>query len=265
MRINTWLLLACLAGAWGCASVDHIKVKTSKDGLLSEEESRQEWTEAIELGSEQPRTLERMTKVAAMLDEVARRLTQEYDVQWQAAEAFGFVAENSTQNTVRIDAAKRGITLARHGQQLLPDRVECYYWYAIDVGLLADADRTYGIKGVGEMETALKRANELDERYDYGGSSRVTGILHLRTPPPPVSIGSPRKGLRDLQHAMALFPDYPENWLYLAEALSDNGQMEKAQELLQKVIDAPPWPDRQWESAHWKMAAQKLRQSLTTK
>jgi hypothetical protein len=265
MRINTWLLLACLAGVWGCASVDRVNVPEPAAGSLSEADARRMWTKAIDLGSEQPRTLERMTRVSAMLEKAADRLTGEYDVQWQAAEAFGFVAEISTQSTVRIDAAKRGITFARRGQALLPDRVECHYWYALDVGLLADADRTYGIKGVEEMETALKRANELDERYDYAGPSRVLGILHLRTPPPPVSIGSPRKGLRNLQHAADLFPDYPENWLYLAEALRDNGQPEKVQELLRKVIDAPLWPDRQWESGRWKMEAQKLRQSLSGK
>jgi tetratricopeptide (TPR) repeat protein len=64
----------------------------------------------------------------------------------------------------------------------------------------------------------------------------VLGILHLRTPLPPASIGSSRKGLKLLQHATELFPDYPENYLYLAEALRDNGKMDEAKTALRKVL-----------------------------
>ncbi len=90
----------------------------------------------------------------------------------------------------------------------------------------------------------------------------MLGILHLRTPPPPTSIGSPRKALRLLQHAVELFPDYPENYLYLAEALRDNGRADEAREALRKVLEAKPWPDRQFESQEWKTAALKLRDHL---
>ena len=158
---------------------------------------------------------------------------------------------------------KRGIVLARHGRELDTERVECQYWYAINVGLLADADRSYGLDAVGEMETALKRAVEIDERYDYAGPLRVLGILHLRTPAPPASIGSPRKGLRLLQRATELFPDYQENYLYLAEALRDNDRADEARQAVTKVLDANAWPDRQFESTKWKVDAQTLLQSIS--
>lgn len=265
MRINVWLLLAGICAVSGCVGIDSVRVAPGQAIRLTVPEARLRLTEAIQLGSEQPRSLNQMIKVAGMLDPVARCLTNDYDAQWQAAQAQAFVAEYSTNNIDRVNAAKLGITLARHGQELLPNRVECHYWYAINVGLLADADRSYGLKAVGEMETALKQVNQIDERYDNGGGGRILGILQLRTPAPPISIGSPRKALRALQHATDLFPDYPENWLYLAEALRDNGQPEKAREMLEKVINAPPWPDRQFESAGWKAAALKLRQTLADK
>ena len=108
------------------------------------------------------------------------------------------------------------------------------------------------------MEPALRRAMEIDERFDFAGPVRVLGILLLRTPAPPVSIGSSRKGLRLLQHAAELFPEYPENSLYLAEAFRDNKRLVEARALLLKVIAAPSWPDRQMESAGWKTAAKKI-------
>jgi tetratricopeptide (TPR) repeat protein len=86
--------------------------------------------------------------------------------------------------------------------------------------------------------------------------------LYLRTPAPPVSIGSPRKGLRSLQRAVELFPDYPENYLYLGEALRENGRTDEAKAALGKVMAAPP-PDRQFESTQWKAEAQKLLHSLS--
>jgi len=59
---------------------------------------------------------------------------------------------------------------------------------------------------------------------------------------------------------MELFPEYPENLLYLAEALHNNGKDGEACVLLRRIMTAPPWPDRQFEDASWKVAAQKLLQ-----
>ena len=106
----------------------------------------------------------RRTRAATLLEEAARTLRDDYDAQWQAAQALAFVAEYEPNTTSRREAAKRGVVLARHGGELDSDRVECQYWYAINVGLLADADRSYGLDAVSEMEAALKRAIEIDDR-----------------------------------------------------------------------------------------------------
>ena len=218
--------------------------------------------EGLALLAEQPRDLVRVTDAAQKLEQAARTLRDDYQAQCDAAQALAFVAENGTNSSMRVEAAKSGIVLARRARELKSEGVEGYYWYAINVGWLADADRLYGLKAVAEMEPALRRAIELDQRYDFAGPLRVLGVLLLRTPGPPTSIGSPRKGLRLLQQATELFPDYPENFLYLAEALSDVQRPEEARAALAKVLDAPPWPDRQFESAQWKAGAQKLLKSL---
>ena len=242
----------------GCESVRNVRVAPSLPAALSPVEAQKLGAEGRDLFVEQPRTLARVLEAAQLLADAAQVRRTDFDTQWAAAEAWAFVADNEPCRAERIAAAKRGITLARAARELQPDRVEGHYWYAITVGLLADSDRAYGLKAVGEMEQALRRAIELDERYDYAGPVRVLGVLQLRTPAPPVSIGSPRKALRLLQHATELFPDYPENMLYLAEAFRDNKRNTEARELLAKIIDAPPWPSRQFESAGWKTAAQVL-------
>jgi tetratricopeptide (TPR) repeat protein len=162
------------------------------------------------------------------------QIADTYEAQWRAA-------AQATESPGKVAEIKQGIVLARRARELNPNGVEGFYYYALNVGLLADLDRTYGLNAVTEMETALKRAVELDERFDRAGALRLLGILHLRTPGPPVSIGSPRKGLRLLQHAVELFPDDPENQLYLAEALRDNGRTDEARAVLGKIALGEPW------------------------
>lgn len=267
MRTNrhaAWLAVL-LAGLAGCKTIRSVRVDSSHPLALTAAEAQKLRAEGGKLYAEQPRTLVRITRAAQLLEQAAGTLRDDYHARWQAAQALAFLAENDGRTDFRREAAKRGVVFARHARELKEDAVEGHYWYAINVGLLADVDRSYGLNAVGEMETALKRAIELDEKYDMAGPLRVLGILHLRTPAPPASIGSPRKGLRLLQRAVELFPDYPENYLYLAEALRDTGRAEDAAQVIQKVLQAPLWPDRQFESTGWKTAAQKLGESLTKK
>ena len=254
--------LVILIALCGCRGIGGVRVEPRQPLALTPEEAAKFLEEGRTLFAMQPRTLERVTRAAQLLEQSARTLRDDYNPQWQAAQALAFLAENVSQPAARKDAAKRGIVLARHARELKPDGVEGHYWYALNVGLLADVDRTYGLDAVNEMQAALKRAIELDERYDFGGPLCVLGLLHLRTPAPPVSIGSPRKGLRLLQRAVDLFPDYPENYLYLAEALRDTGRPDEARKAIDRVLQAPPLPDQQFESARWKGDAQKLLSEL---
>jgi len=262
-RRGLLLLVALVAATCGCSSVGNVHTADSQQpSAVTTEEAQKLRADGLALYGQQPRGLAPVTNAERMLEQAARTLREDYNAQWQAAEALEFLAENETRAEFRLEAARRGVVLARQARVLKPDGVEGCYWYALNVGLLAKEDRSYGLSAVGEMETALKRAMELDERYDLAGAPRILGILHLRTPPPPTSIGSPRKALRLLQHAVELFPDYPENYLYLAEALRDNGRADEAREALRKVLEAKPWPDRQFESEQWKTAALKLRDHL---
>jgi tetratricopeptide (TPR) repeat protein len=256
------LLGALAVAACGCRSVQNVRVESKQPETLTADEARKTYEQGLALYKQQPRALAPVTNAARLLEQAARTLRDDYDAQWQGAEALEFLAENDARPAFRREAAQHGIVLARRARELKPDGVEGYYWYALNVGWLADVDRSYGLDAVSEMATALKRAIEIDERYDFGGPPRVLGILLLRTPLPPASIGSPRKGLHLLQHAVELFPDYPENYLYLAEALRDNGRAGEAREALRNVLEGKPWPDRQFENDQWRAQALKLRAQL---
>ena len=264
MGNRVWLALVAVLALTGCKGIRGVRVDAGQPLILTPAEAHRLQTEGAKLYTEQPRTVERVARAAQMLESSARALRTDYDAQIATARALAFLAENESEPEARQVAAKRGIVIARHAREVQGDRVEGHYWYAVNVGLLADVDRAYGLDAVGEMERALKRAIELDEKYDFAGPLRLLAILHLRTPAPPASIGSPRKGLRLLQKAVELFPDYPENYLYLAEALRDTGKPVEAKTALEKIINAPPWPDRQAEARQWKAAAGKLSATLAS-
>lgn len=255
--LGTLLVVAC-----GCKSIRGVRVESKQPLALTAAKAEKARKDGLALWTQQPRDLSRVTDAAHRLEQAARALRDDYAAQCEAAETLAFVSENETNTNLRREAAKSGIVLARHASELKPGGVGGHYWYAINVGLLADVDRSYGLAAVGEMKPALQRAIEIDERCDYAGPLRVLGILHLRTPAPPVSIGSARKGLKLLQRTVELFPDYPENYLYLAEALRDTGRVGEARVAVRKVLDAAPWPDRQFESSQWKTQAQKLLHTL---
>jgi tetratricopeptide (TPR) repeat protein len=256
------LALLLLGALCGCKSIRSVRLTPGEPLALTAREAGEARRQGLALYGQQPRSLVRVTNAARLLEQAARALGNEYDPQWQAARTLAFLAENEPRVDFRREAARRGIAFARRARDLKPDGVEGCYWYALNVGLLADADRGYGLDAVGEMESALKHAVELDERHDWAGPLRVLGILHLRTPAPPASIGSPRKALRLLQRAAELFPDYPENQLYLAEALRDSDRVAEAEGALRRVLDAPPWPDCTFESARWKTAARTMLENL---
>jgi tetratricopeptide (TPR) repeat protein len=257
LLVSVWVVAVC-----GCRSIQNVQVRPNQPQTLTADEAQKLREEGETLYNQQPHTLASVASAASQLEQAAQALPDDYTAQWQAAQASEFLAENETRAELRRTSAQRGIVLARRARAVKPDGVEGCYWYALNVGELADVDRSYGLDAVGEMQTALKRAIELDERYDFAGPLRVMGILHLRTPQPPASIGSPRKGLQSLRRAVELFPDYPENYLYLAEALHDNGRVDEAKEALRKVLEADTWPDQQFESEQWKAAALKLQAQL---
>jgi len=253
------LVGALVLAVCGCRSINKVHIEPSQPQELAPEDAQKQLAEGAALYNQQPRSVAMVTSAARLLEQAAHTLRDNYDAQWQAAQAQAFLAENESQSQARRESAQHGIVFARRARELRPESVEGLYWYALNVGLLADVDRTYGLDAVSEMAAALKRAIEVDERYDLGGPLRMMGILYLRTPLPPASIGSTRKGLRLLERAVDLFPEYPENYLYLAEALRDSGRVDESQAAIRKVWEAKPWPDRQYESEVWKARAIHLR------
>lgn len=95
-----------------------------------------------------------------------------------------------------------------------------HYVLALNVGLEArDQNAKDALLNVGWILSELEIVVERDESLDEGGPLRVLGLLYLRAPAWPTSIGDEEQALDLLERAVARFPEHPLNRLALAEAL----------------------------------------------
>ena len=58
-----------------------------------------------------------------------------------------------------------------------------------------------------------------------------------------------------------MFPAYPENYLYLAEAQQALGRAGAAGESVQRLLELLPFEEQAFESEQWRKAATKLTES----
>jgi hypothetical protein len=250
-------------GAWsGCKTIGNLGTPQHTPAALTASEAEEQLQRGWILFQHQPQTISRVTEAAHMMETSAQALPGNFDAQVRAARAQAYLSERESDKAARKKAAEHGIALAKRARELDPKRVEGHYLYALTVGLLADVDREYGLDAVGEMVAALKIAIDIDGAYENGGPLRLLGLLHLRTPPPPISVGSKRKAQQLFQRAVDLCPQYPENYLYLAEAQRDLHRDDDARSSLQKVLDLPAPAGHGEEAEQWRKRAKELLESL---
>jgi hypothetical protein len=156
---------------------------------------------------------------------------------WQFASACTDLADLATNDARHAEIARLGIAAC---QQLIARDSKSapgHYYLGMNYGELAQAEApsVAAYKLVREMEHEFKLAVALDEKFDYAGPVRCLGLLYRDAPGWPVSIGSKRKARELLDHAAALFPDYPENQLNLAESHLQWHQHNEAGKALNKL------------------------------
>jgi tetratricopeptide (TPR) repeat protein len=136
---------------------------------------------------------------------------------WLFARASYDFADFAKTDSQRADIANQGIAASRELIAREPKNAAAHYYLAMDLGQLARTELLGALALVKEMEREFKIAISLDEHFDFAGPVRNLGLLYLEAPSI-ASIGNERKARQFLQRARKLAPDYPENYLNLAEA-----------------------------------------------
>jgi tetratricopeptide (TPR) repeat protein len=199
-----------------------------------------------------------MENALLALDKAVKLDPKGYEAAWKAARACAWLADDLyNDKTKRAHFSGRGMDYAKAAIAANTNGVEGHYYAGINGGLQATT-RTVGAKFmVPSIRDAWKKAMEIDATFDHGGPPRALGSLYAQAPPWPASIGDPEIGVKLLQQALAIGPDFPQNALLLGDALIADEKYEAAKEQFRKVLEALPRPDDAHFLPKWKERAQK--------
>jgi tetratricopeptide (TPR) repeat protein len=156
-------------------------------------------------------------------------------VAWMFGRACFNRADFATNDTQRATLAVEGINTMRMLVAREPDLAAAHYYLGMNLGQLARTKTLGALKLVGEMEEEFKTARKLNENFSHAGPDRNLGLLYLKAPGWPASIGNRSKARRHLERAVQLAPEYPENRLNLVEAFIKWGNRKGAQRELESV------------------------------
>ncbi|MGH9595105.1 MAG: hypothetical protein ACRD5L_18580, partial [Bryobacteraceae bacterium] len=82
------LLGAVVAVACGCRSIRNVRVGPGHSQEVTTDDPQKMRADGLALYNQQPRTLETVTDATRLLDQAAHMLPDDYDAQWQAAQAL---------------------------------------------------------------------------------------------------------------------------------------------------------------------------------
>jgi hypothetical protein len=135
-----------------------------------------------------------------------------------ARTAFDY-ADLAPNDNIRENIANIGIATARSVIASQTNSVAAHYYLALNIGQLARTKMLGALKLLTEMEHELKIVIQLDPKFDYAGGYRTLGVLYEEAPGWPTSVGSKSKARANLEKALELAPEDPDNHLSYLEAL----------------------------------------------
>ena len=190
---------------------------------------------------------------------------------WQLGRAAYDWADFAHSKQQRADIAEEGIAACRSLIGREPNSAPGHYYLGLDLGQLARTKHLGALKLVSQMESEFIISINLNSNLDYGGPDRALGLLYLEAPGWPTSIGSKAKAKLHLQRAAKLAPNYPENFLNLAEAYLKWSDKSAAMRELKQLDDL--WPaakqefvGERWEPnwADWQNRVDALRKKISS-
>jgi tetratricopeptide (TPR) repeat protein len=188
---------------------------------------------------------------------IASREPPSAPVFWKAARA-AFLLADAEADAEKRRAAEEGVRWAERAIAIDPRLAEAHYFLALNLGLVAQVRGMAALGLVPRIIAAGRRAHELGADLERAGPLRLLGMLYIKAPPWPTSVGDIDEGLRLLRQAVERYPDEPLNRLFLAEALIADRRHEEARAELRRVLAAPPRGDWARTGKRWRARARRL-------
>jgi hypothetical protein len=182
--------------------------------------------------------------------------------------AFDY-ADLAPNDSIREAIANVGISTARAVIATNTNSVAAHYYLALNTGQLARTKMLGALKLLTEMEKELQIVIRLDPKFDYAGGYRTLGVLYLEAPGWPTSVGSKSKARANLEKALELAPEDPDNHLSYMEALAKWHEWKMLTEKLSDYKGIVPaakqkftGPDWAYEWSDWTKREQAIQAKL---
>jgi hypothetical protein len=261
-----WIGMGLCFALGAVIACSQVPTGTLGNGGESNEHHEQLVLEARDAFERDPRSIKDVEEGAAKFAHALKLYAGDYATLWQAARVAAWLGEYGRDN--REQHVKDGIVYANTALKVNPEGTEARFYHGVLAGLLGDLDNSYGMDAVKHIESRMTGLIDEQAEIAHGGPQRVYGVLLLRAPGPPTSIGSLRNARKQLEAAVEIAPDWPENQLYMAEwefAWADDKDnpefAQKARDRLSKHLLGPEAgapADAKYEFGVWQERARKL-------
>ena len=121
----------------------------------------------------------------------------------------------------------------------------CHFWTAINIALYGEAAGVFKqVFQLGDVKEHLKASIAADPGYAYSGAYRLLGTIEQKLPG--ILGGSNHRARENFERAIAISPEEPLNYLFLARLLSNElSRPNEGLEIAKRGLKvSPPTPDR---------------------
>lgn len=181
----------------------------------------------------------------------------DYEATWRMGRALFFLGQEAESLEEARTYHARGASACKRAIELMPSRVEGHFWLGVNLALSARLENSFRALGYAlRARRFLRRAVQLDPGYHAAGPLRVLARLQHKLP---LLLGGGQKRARaNFERAISLAPANTVTRLYLAELLTEVGDIKRARNQLESILNAPL--DQAWafESARDRRIAQEM-------
>ncbi len=165
-----------------------------------------------------------------------------HEAAWKILQAYFFKGlYTTTDNNEKVKIFSEGVDIGEKLMNEFPESVAVNCWFGIVLGYLGEVDSKIhsARNGIpGRVKKIAEKVIALDEKYLDAGGYRMYGRLHYIVPSIPLVMTWPskKKAVEYLEKACKIGPHNLFNQLYLAEALLDQKETERATGILESIV-----------------------------
>ncbi len=163
---------------------------------------------------------------------------------WELARDTSIKAWNVSDKQEKANLALKGLSYSEECIMKEPETAECYYYRAINTGIYYSAHVVGYQDGLKAMIKDCEKVIALNDKVDHGGAYRTLGKIYTDVPETTIAkngvIRDLPKAIEYLKKAIAIDSNYPENHIYLAEALLEANKTSDAKISLSTAMTLTP-------------------------